>query len=631
MEANINRITIIVLLFSLLLVVLSASIVSGQDDTSNPNNSDDVSKICSEWVPWDDGDEDVDLTPVLASDDPSFPVGSSALEESNEEARCSATALGGGSLVSFDDGLHMLFSGQADALRSNRKTESESSQTKKTTVVFVLMNGMNKGLFFETSGEGCLGTLASVAAEVLPTNRVDQMLPKMLYTNNGRPISTWEQVEASDRIIYLLTSQQTWVWPGVRVGFTWTTGSQRLTTVSLRPKVILIDDLFSAEEAEVVISSGKTSLFRSPEKHYSDDPKYQNYRTSATGNLNHNVQAVERIHHRSQQAARLPSAEYVESLQLLQYQPGQWYKEHYDLFHNVPGSTLAQEEAAEVESEALLDWAADMRHLMWTLTTKMRKTETETARRIRTSARILSHRPSSALYPDPRSLAFHRHFAPLLQSSSARTTAEPRFDGFGDVIKGTLPLDRILVAQDDAPIIDLHELWVKQVFCPSLISSWSKQDDDDDDDQNAGGDAVVENEEECLKAFEATMVDYQSNFGTKPPAKEVQRNRFLTILPYLNDVAEGGETVFPLSPGPGLFDGRTVQREGMKECSRGINVPPKAGSAALFYHQLPNGQPDKLSMHGGCPPVEGTKYAINVFCWNLNWKKGIQRVNEMIE
>jgi len=62
----------------------------------------------------------------------------------------------------------------------------------------------------------------------------------------------------------------------------------------------------------------------------------------------------------------------------------------------------------------------------------------------------------------------------------------------------------------------------------------------------------------------------------------------------------------------------------MSDCSRGVHVPPKKGSAAMFYHLLPDGQRDRLSMHGGCPPVEGIKYAVNVFVWNINWEEGLQ-------
>jgi len=50
----------------------------------------------------------------------------------------------------------------------------------------------------------------------------------------------------------------------------------------------------------------------------------------------------------------------------------------------------------------------------------------------------------------------------------------------------------------------------------------------------------------------------------------------------------------------------------------GLLVRPVAGGAALFYHRLPDGRLDELSMHGGCPPVRGTKYAINGFTWNGN-------------
>ena len=35
---------------------------------------------------------------------------------------------------------------------------------------------------------------------------------------------------------------------------------------------------------------------------------------------------------------------------------------------------------------------------------------------------------------------------------------------------------------------------------------------------------------------------------------------------------------------------------------------PRKAHAILFYSQLPNGALDPMSLHGGCPVVEGTKW-----------------------
>jgi len=118
-------------------------------------------------------------------------------------------------------------------------------------------------------------------------------------------------------------------------------------------------------------------------------------------------------------------------------------------------------------------------------------------------------------------------------------------------------------------------------------------------------------------------------------------NRYATILFYMTDVEEGGETVFPKAPpahrptGPDammpmsealkdvrdrnltyLFQRGTWQEKMVAECQHRLAVTPKKGDAILFYSQLPDGTIDKNSLHGGCPVLSGTKWAANLWVWN---------------
>ncbi|KAK5577396.1 hypothetical protein RB653_002337 [Dictyostelium firmibasis] len=63
--------------------------------------------------------------------------------------------------------------------------------------------------------------------------------------------------------------------------------------------------------------------------------------------------------------------------------------------------------------------------------------------------------------------------------------------------------------------------------------------------------------------------------------------RVCTILMYLCDVEEGGETSFP---------------------EVGVKVKPIKGDAVLFYNCKPNGEVDPLSLHQGDPVLKGTKW-----------------------
>ena len=73
-----------------------------------------------------------------------------------------------------------------------------------------------------------------------------------------------------------------------------------------------------------------------------------------------------------------------------------------------------------------------------------------------------------------------------------------------------------------------------------------------------------------------------------------------TVLVYLSDVEEGGETSF-------LFEGvngtKRIATVDYKRCNTGIKYKPRAGDALLFWSIHPDSTLDKHSLHGGCPVV----------------------------
>jgi len=114
---------------------------------------------------------------------------------------------------------------------------------------------------------------------------------------------------------------------------------------------------------------------------------------------------------------------------------------------------------------------------------------------------------------------------------------------------------------------------------------------------------------------------YESHYDYFPtenypnhPQIQARVNRYATVFYYLNDVEEGGETVFPRSDatddsyllGP-IHD--------YADCSRGLRVKPQRGAALLWYNLLPAGQMDaavdEYSMHGGCTVTRGEKWGAN--------------------
>jgi hypothetical protein len=83
-----------------------------------------------------------------------------------------------------------------------------------------------------------------------------------------------------------------------------------------------------------------------------------------------------------------------------------------------------------------------------------------------------------------------------------------------------------------------------------------------------------------------------------------QPSRFATILLYLNDDMEGGETEFP--------------RWLNAETSEGLKIKPEVGKAVLFYNLLPDGNYDERSVRtewGRCIQVYVSYWRCCVF-WN---------------
>ena len=115
-------------------------------------------------------------------------------------------------------------------------------------------------------------------------------------------------------------------------------------------------------------------------------------------------------------------------------------------------------------------------------------------------------------------------------------------------------------------------------------------------------------------------------------------NRYASILLYMNDDFEGGETVFSGGPVLNFFDNKTYaetikerraanQIDALKEgsweerlsgiCYSNMRVRPLKSRALFFYNQLPNGTMDVSSIHGACPILGGgAKWSANIWMWS---------------
>ena len=116
----------------------------------------------------------------------------------------------------------------------------------------------------------------------------------------------------------------------------------------------------------------------------------------------------------------------------------------------------------------------------------------------------------------------------------------------------------------------------------------------------------------------------------------VGTNRYATILLYMSNITHGGETVFkkawpndiPESEYKSREEALTeLRKDGtvdmfkrgsweesmVADCRSRLAVKPHSARAVLFYSQHPNGEEDTESLHGGCPVLDGEKWAANLW------------------
>ncbi|KAJ8040105.1 Transmembrane prolyl 4-hydroxylase [Holothuria leucospilota] len=103
--------------------------------------------------------------------------------------------------------------------------------------------------------------------------------------------------------------------------------------------------------------------------------------------------------------------------------------------------------------------------------------------------------------------------------------------------------------------------------------------------------------------------------------KKCEICRYATIMVYLNNVEEGGETAFPVANNE-TYDEEIFRNSGIMNLNQyckhaNLKLFPKKGTAVLWYNHFINettgwmGSVDKFTWHGGCPVIKGEKWIMN--------------------
>jgi hypothetical protein len=111
---------------------------------------------------------------------------------------------------------------------------------------------------------------------------------------------------------------------------------------------------------------------------------------------------------------------------------------------------------------------------------------------------------------------------------------------------------------------------------------------------------------------------YEGHIDSDPPHKVA---RPATLITYLADTEEGGDTLFPNGrrqcgtgfhkhpkTGEKLYGAAVCCQTPEDDPPGTVRVRPKKGRAVLFFSHLPHGEIDKKSTHVGCPVIRGEKW-----------------------
>ncbi|KAH9090184.1 hypothetical protein LEN26_018944 [Aphanomyces euteiches] len=550
--------------------------------------------------------------------------------------------------------------------------------------VLLMLNAHNEGLYLEWTKEtDCLHTLAETAAAALGADPDYFPNGLRLYNSMGLPITTAEELDV-ERLAYILIDFQIWVWPGIRVGYTRVVDNVQMKTISLSPLVFDCEGFFNLDEANAIIEHGSNRLSRSPVDSKDAVDGYHSDRTSHTAFLD-DSEFTRSFRRRTASLARLPSPSFAERLQLVRYEAGQFFRKHEDYFESkdflgkknaalddykkwahwaavkinsledksklpeafLPGGYLFPNVEDTVEWQ--LGWLnvfleeckatnffedkADVEWGNWIIENTENRAQGIVEILLESKGYMLPYMIKA--WEKKANLPELRYAFPKLPVSGVShyfrwiRWAKERIEDLGDIVPENVRPDGI-----DYPSYrttfqtKLAQFILEDYPVEKLAAKWGQQWADWLVENRYSNDVIIDGTRQFMPIFETAVESWTKRAGPKlfqyTMPKHMQHfepNRFVTLFLYLNDVDEGGETVFPYSKERLVTN---IQREGMDECSQGLAVPPTKLHMSLFYGQTWDNKLDPKSLHGGCPPAQGVKFGANSFTWNADADEGSQ-------
>ncbi|GMF33699.1 unnamed protein product [Phytophthora fragariaefolia] len=532
--------------------------------------------------------------------------------------------------------------------------------------VFFMLNGANDGVYVSWNGQfECVGKAAEVAAVWLGADRDVMVNGVRLYSQVGFPVRNSAELKATKNIVHVLLDFQLWQWPGIKKGYKYVLeNGVTLTTVGMNPKVFDVEHYFTQDEADKIIKVGSPLMNRSHVVIHGGSDVVSDVRTSHTAFLPNSLFTRE-FRVRGARLARLPSPSFVERLQLVRYNVGEFYRQHLDTF-DLP-SFVPTNSDFELGMEAYKAWANSAADKIRDLSA-----DRDIPKDFREGGALFPNAEDVVLFPNALLNLFLSiaNKTNIFSSRDEEPWGEWIADNLAVNARDIMPhfigtheksqyLPLIIKAWEDvlsmpelhytfpkAPVNDVTHYfawvrWVKErieflggdapsVGRPGGFSLITRFLPNEDwyrwiSENRVSNDVLVQILQVSPQFVELTIKAWESEVNAptqlryKLPkfVKRFYPQRFVTLFLYLNNQTKiGGETVFPHSVD--RYSDENIVRDGMGECSTGLAVPPLGLHASLFYVQTPEGDVDLMSRHGGCPPHEGTKWGSNSFMWDAD-------------
>ncbi|OQS04546.1 hypothetical protein THRCLA_03226 [Thraustotheca clavata] len=551
--------------------------------------------------------------------------------------------------------------------------------------LFLALNGRDEGVLVKWQPkDGCLYEITEAAAKVLGSEPEYFANGLRLYDGMGQAISTPEDVDAA-RLVYILVDFQIWVWPGIKVGYTRQAGNVTLKTISLSPLVFDVINFFTEPEANTIIKEGLNKLERSPVDSPDAKDGYHSDRTSYTAFLDDSeftrnfrrrtatlarlpspsfAERLQLVRYEAGQFFRkhedyfdskdflgqknmaiadyktwtLWAADTIKSLDnaILENLPNEFFP-YQDMYPNADDQVTWQhsvlsaflDDAKETDffaSHADIEWGnwieENVRNGAHGIIEILLENRGYMLQHIITSWEKRAKLPQLHYeIPKPPPSGVSHYFRWI-------RWAKERVQDLDELAPKEVQPAGSLYPTYRTDFEKKLASFILEDNTPQELSAALGEEMVDWLLNNQGEDnVIIDGARENTKVFELAVASWTKRAGdhfqyTIPAQlRHFEPNRYVTLFLYLNDVDEGGETVFPYSKERLVTD---IKRDGMDECSEGLAVPPIKLHASLFYAQTPENHLDPMSLHGGCPPAKGIKFGANSFTWNADADEGSQ-------